>query len=120
MGLHYSFVMRLFKKCPTIICLGATHTGKTLCASKALDLIAVDGAKLLEYQRTSEAKLRKLFSQNLPMLIHDPDSPETLKILAEETYENKAISDVRQRIIPGSLAIVTCNFDYLSQFSDII
>ncbi len=118
MGLHYNTVVDNFKHCPTLVCVGATSSGKTLCTMKAMDLIAVDGAKKLEYISISIASLRtEVFKRrHLPVLLHDPASPEVLKALAEETYERKPISNYREQILPGSSAIVTCNADYLSAF----
>ena len=118
MGLHYKSVMETFKRCPTVVCLGEPSSGKGLCTSVSMGLITKDMSLELEHKSITVAALRKdVFSRfNLPALLHNPTSPEVLKVLAEERYESKVVRNCRGRVVPGSPAIVTCNSDYLSQF----
>ena len=118
MGLHQKSVITAFHQCPTVICLGKSNTGKTMCTTVSMGLISKDMSLELEHTEITEASLRKdIFGRfNLPTLLHDPKDPEVLKVLVENTYEAKVLRNCRGRVVPGSSAIVTCNPDFLSKF----
>jgi hypothetical protein len=76
---------------------------------------------LLEQKRPTPSSLREDFaSQNLPVLLHDPESAEVLKVLVEETYESKAVRGNRARVVPHCTVIVALNDDPLAEMRTLV
>ena len=118
MGVHHQTVIENWAECPAIICLGDPNTEKTLCVRKAAEIISPNAVSALEFKKITVADLRsKVFGRhNIPVLLHDPDEVDVVHVLVEETYEAMTVSNRRERVVPGSSGIVTCNPDFFTKF----
>ena len=118
MGIQREAVITEFNFCPTVVCLGGSNMGKSLSASKGLEIISPNASSVLEFEHITAADLRNIvFTQlNIPVVLHDPDSPEVIEVLVKETYDDKTSCYCGNRIVPCCSAIITCNYDFFVAF----